>query len=540
MAIYSISEQISAGLLFTTLGLLLVYVLYKRILCPPPTTIPRTVYGPKSYPIVGSLFSFWWNRRRQIEWVTEMLRQSPTQTIVVERLGGITTVFTANPSNVQHILKTRFHNYPKGEPFTAILHDLLGRGIFNADGDSWKFQRKVASYEFSSRSLRNFTLDVVRGEVADRLLPLLRTASERGSVVDMQDILQRFAFDNICKVAFGIDPAYLDTSLPVSELAQAFDLATALSAQRSADPISLVWKVKSMLNIGSEKRLSEAVGVVHEFAEDVIRRRREEMSMDGWSLSPKNDLLSRFMALTNSHYLSEQPEYMKGLCEEEFVRDIIISFMLAGRDTTSAALTWFFWLLSSHPQVEEAIRREIAQIVEARGRNGVRKASGGDDWTYEELQRMNYVHASISESMRLYPPVPLDSKHAVEDDVLADGTYVGRGTRVTYHPYAMGRMESIWGADCMDFKPSRWLSPLDGSFVPESSFKYAVFQGGMRVCLGREMALVQMKYVAASLIHSFSLRPLGSSFHPKFIHCLTARMEGGLHVGVQRRPTAIV
>eukprot|EP01018_Ginkgo_biloba_P035487 Gb_20973 [translate_table: standard] len=104
----------------------------------------------------------------------------------------------------------------------------------------------------------------------------------------MQDILQRLAFDNICKVAFGIDPACLDASLPVSELVQAFDLATTLSAQRSAAPISLVWKVKRMLNVGSEKRLSEAVGVVHEFARDVIRRRREEMRMDGWSLSPKN------------------------------------------------------------------------------------------------------------------------------------------------------------------------------------------------------------------------------------------------------------
>eukprot|EP01018_Ginkgo_biloba_P035411 Gb_12228 [translate_table: standard] len=464
-----------------------------------------------------------------------MLRQSPTQTIVVERLGGITTVFTANPSNVQHILKTRFNNYPKGEPFTAILHDLLGRGIFNADGDAWKFQRKVASYEFSSRSLRNFTFEVVRGEVTDRLLPLLRMAGERGSVVDMQDILQRFAFDNICKVAFGIDPACLDASLPFSELAQAFDLATALSAQRSTAPISLVWKMKRMLNVGSEKRLSKAIRVVHEFARDAIRRRREEMSMDGWSLSPKNDLLSRFMALTKSNDLSEQHEYIKGPCAEEFLRDIILSFVLAGRDTTSAALTWFFWLLSCHPHVEEALRSEIAQIVEARGSNGVRSVSGGDDWTYEELQRMNYVHASISESMRLYPPVPFDSKHAVEGDVLADGTHVSRGTRVTYHPYAMGRMETIWGADCMDFNPSRWLSPFDGSFVPESPFKYAVFQGGVRVCLGKEMAFVQMKYVAASLIHNFSLRPLISSLHPKLISSLTARMEGGLRVVVDQR-----
>jgi cytochrome P450 len=89
-----------------------------------------------------------------------MLAESPTQTIVWSVWEGSDSV-TANPENVEHILKTRFDNYPKGEPFTAILHDLLGKGIFNSDGDAWKLQRKVASYEFNTRSLRNFVLRVV-------------------------------------------------------------------------------------------------------------------------------------------------------------------------------------------------------------------------------------------------------------------------------------------------------------------------------------------------------------------------------------------
>jgi cytochrome P450 len=73
-------------------------------------------------------------------------------------------------------------------------------------------------------------------------------------------------------------------------------------------------------------------------------------------------------------------------------------------------------------------------------------------------------------SLRLVPPVPLDTKEAVRDDVLPDGTVVLRGERVTYNVYAMGRMDSIWGPDCTEFKPERWLK--DGVFVPESSFKF--------------------------------------------------------------------
>uniref|UniRef100_A0A0D6QT58 Cytochrome P450 n=1 Tax=Araucaria cunninghamii TaxID=56994 RepID=A0A0D6QT58_ARACU len=491
----------------------------------------RAAYGPRSFPLVGSLFSFWKNATRHTEWYTELLAKSPTQTIVVERLGGIKTVVTANPANVEHILKTRFENYPKGKPFTTILHDLLGRGIFNSDGDAWKLQRKVASHEFNTRSLRNFVVDVVE-EATGRLLSILGDQAAgrgRSRSLDMQDILQRFAFDNICKVAFGIETGSLDASLPPSELGHAMDVASRLSSMRSADPVQLVWKVKRMLNLGSERRLAEAVGVVHDFAADVIRRRRSEMTaaMAAADENPKQDLLSRFMLSVANIEGVDRPE--------EFLRDIIISFILAGRDTTSSAMVWFFWLLSSHPHVEDAIYDEVTSLIQAR-EGGVKKTSGsgGFSFSYEELQKMRYLHAAICESMRLYPPVVVDSKHALQDDVLPDETPVRRGTRVTYHPYAMGRMESIWGSDCLEFKPERWLDER-GSFVHQSPFKYAVFQGGMRVCLGRDMAFIQMKYIAASVILSFRLRPVGRGVRPKLVHCLTARMAGGFPVLVERK-----
>jgi len=161
-------------------------------------------------------------------------------------------IVKANPENIKYILKTQFDNYPKGKPFMAILHDLLAKGIINSDGNAWELQRKVASYELDTRSLREFVLRVVE-EVTDRLVPILNKASQTGRGLNFQDILQRFAFDNICKVAFGIDPGSLNASLSVSEFAQAFDVATELSARRSTAPISLAWNIKRMLNIGSEK-----------------------------------------------------------------------------------------------------------------------------------------------------------------------------------------------------------------------------------------------------------------------------------------------
>ncbi|GLJ05971.1 hypothetical protein SUGI_0029500 [Cryptomeria japonica] len=121
---------------------------------------------------MGSLFSLWKNRGRLLEWYSEMLAESPTQTIMFGRLGSGWTVATTNLANIEHSLKTKFQNYPKGEPFTAILHDLLGRGIFNADEDGWKIQRRVASYECNRRCLRSFIV-LVMEEVIDWFLPLL-------------------------------------------------------------------------------------------------------------------------------------------------------------------------------------------------------------------------------------------------------------------------------------------------------------------------------------------------------------------------------
>ena len=157
-------------------------------------------YSPPSYPLIGCLISFYKNRRRLLSWYTHLLSHSPTQTIVVNRLGSRRTVVTANPANVEHMLKTNFVNYPKGKPFTDILGDLLGCGIFNVDGDLWSTQRKLASHEFSAKSVREFVVKTLEDEVHLRLIPLLHNAARTNAVLDLQDVLGRLAFDTVCKV----------------------------------------------------------------------------------------------------------------------------------------------------------------------------------------------------------------------------------------------------------------------------------------------------------------------------------------------------
>ncbi|TYI35365.1 hypothetical protein ES332_A03G071700v1 [Gossypium tomentosum] len=465
---------------------------------------------PRSYPFLGSLISFYKNQYRLLDWYTELLSESPCQTVVVSRLGARRTVVTANPANVEHMLKTNFNNFPKGKPFTEILADLLGCGIFNVDGELWSTQRKLASHEFSTRSLREFVVKSLHEEVENRLLPLLEEAMLTEKVIDFQDVLRRFAFDTVSKVSFGQDPCCLELSRPVPPLVKAFDSASEISAMRGMAPMFLVWKMKRAFNIGSEKKLKQAVQFVHGCVLEIIRNKKRALEVE--TSAETEDLLSRLLSAGH---------------DEEVVRDVMISLIMAGRDTTSSALTWLFWLLSKHPNAEEMMVKEVKSMV------------GNDEkrLDFQVLKEMNCVKACLCESMRLYPPVAWDSKHAVNDDVLPDGTFVGKGDRVTYFPYGMGRMEELWGKDRLEFKPDRWFEEPGaehGLLKAVSAFNFPVFQPGPRVCLGKEMAFIQMKYVVASILRRFEIRVVCQE-EPVLVPLLTAHMAGGLKVVVRRR-----
>ncbi|KAI3463951.1 hypothetical protein Pfo_020614 [Paulownia fortunei] len=426
-------------------------------------------------------------QERYVQWTSEIVTSSPNLTFQLHRTFGRQLIVTANAANVQHILKSHFHNYDKGDFFRSTLRDFLGDGIFNSDGEKWKFQRQVSSHEFNTKSLRKFVETVVDSELSDRLIPILKSAAANKTVLDFQDILQRFAFDNICKIAFGYEPGYLSPSLPQEEFALAFEKAVKLSCDRFSSFIPYFWKIRRALNIGSEKQLKIAVNQVREFAKEIIRGKSKN-SMEN---HPWNQL------------------------------------MISCRDTTSAALTWFFWLLSDHPEVENEILREINEKSEAAS-------------AYDEVKDMVYTHASLCESMRLYPPVPLDAKAALSDDVLPDGTIVRKGMRVSYHPYAMGRVEKVWGKDWADFRPARWLEREAAAekwrFVNRDSYTYPVFQAGPRICLGKDMAFIQMKRVVAGVLRQFRVVPLVvEGAEPVYITDLTAKMKGGFPVRIVER-----
>ncbi|CAL1391899.1 unnamed protein product [Linum trigynum] len=473
---------------------------------------------PESHPVIGNVLSLLRNLHRFHDWITDMIRHTPSLSIQVNSFLNIANgVCTANPDNIQHMLASpNFSNYIKGSRFSDILDELLGDGIFNADGQIWTLQRKIASHEFSTNSLRLFVSEVVDSEISDNLLPFLSRAEEENRVFDLQSALNKFGFRSICRVGFGVDPESFTRNL---DFMGAFDYAVENCFRRITSPAPLFWKLKRFLNLGSEKRFRESVNTINDFALGVIASKEESDNRN------HQDLLARFMVWSSTMEFEDEKQRRK------FLRDIVISFVLAGKDSTSTALTWFFWLVAGNPRVANLIHRELSslELGQSRRRFG-----------YEELKGLDYLHAALSESMRLFPPVPLNSRLAVEDAVWPDGTQVRKGWFADYSAYAVGRMEKVWGADVLEFKPERWLDG-EGRCKPVDPFRYPVFHCGPRMCLGKEMAYMQMKAIVSAVMMEFQVLPVdgGASpermMNPPYVLSLLLRMRGGLPVVIKRR-----
>ncbi|CAI0476168.1 unnamed protein product [Linum tenue] len=223
----------------------------------------------------------------------------------------------------------------------------------------------------------------------------------------------------------------------------------------------------------------------------------------------------------------------KESCSDKFLQRVTLNFIIAGRDTSSNALSWFFWLVIQNPVVEGKILAEICTVLmETRGELS-------PDWLddplgFEEVDRLMYLKAALSETLRLYPSVPEDSKHAAADDVLPTGDCVPAGSSVTYSIYSMGRMKFIWGDDCLEFKPERWMSSDGTKFEAKDAYKFAAFNAGPRICLGKDLAYLQMKSIAAAVLlrHRLTVVP-GHRVEQKM--SLTLFMKYGLMVEVGPR-----
>ncbi|CAN8272765.1 unnamed protein product [Cochlearia groenlandica] len=423
-------------------------------------------------------------------------------------LTGTDILSTVDPVNIHYILCSNFVNYPKGKEFKEIF-EVLGDGIFNVDSELWEDMRSSSHSFLSNQDFEKFSINTSLRKLKLGLAPILENAFEKNILVDLQDLFHRFFYDAFLILMTGYDPKCMSIDMPKVEFGDAMEVFADAVFYRHAKPMFL-WKLQYWIGLGVEKKMKRSIAIFDQLLEKIILAKREELKIR--SHGEFIDVLTYYMTLDTTKYKHLKPS------NDKFLRDTILNFLMAGRDTTSSALTWLFWLLSKNPKAMSKIRQEINKNM--------------PKFDHNDLDKLVYLHGAVCETLRLYPPVPFNHKSPAKPDLLPSGHRVDENVKIVIPTYALGRMRSIWGDDAEDFRPERWV--LDnGMLRHEPSHKFLAFSAGPRTCLGKKLTFLQMKLVAVEIIRNYDIKVVeGHKTEP--VPSVLLRMQHGLHVNVTK------
>ncbi|GAB4832374.1 hypothetical protein Ancab_006390 [Ancistrocladus abbreviatus] len=194
--------------------------------------------------------------------------------------------------------------------------------------------------------------------------------------------------------------------------------------------------------------------------------------------------------------------------DEKIPKDEALALILAGKGTVSATLTWFFLFLTEHPSAEAKIRQEIQDIIP------------DDD-------------ATLCETLRLFPPVPNLAKGSYEPRALPTSHRMGPNTLILLSLRVMGRLMLGRGKDSLEFKLERWITEK-GELKHEPAHKFLAFNAGPRICLGKDIAFMETKAVAATIVHNYNVQiARGQDTRPT--NDIIVKMKDGLHATISKR-----
>ncbi|MCL7028012.1 hypothetical protein MKW94_004953 [Papaver nudicaule] len=327
-------------------------------------------------------------------------------------------------------------------------------------------------------------------------------------------------------LVFGRYDNYLSIGFPSNELAEGADDAQDAVLFRGVVP-ALFWKFQRLLRIGKERALIKARKTVDDnYGEFIVQKRKDLLA------GVKTD---DFLSFYIKALADETSIFSSSARKDNFLRDEMFNFFLAGRDTLKSALTWLFWLVSTTPLVEAKILEELNSVLTSKKKGKETTSTHTWPWVFDsdDLKGLVYLHAAICESLRLYPPLPLNRKSVAKKDVLPDGSVVTPGMEIILSFYSLGRMPWIWGEDCLEFKPERWIDEK-GKLIMVPTSRFPAFGIGARSCLGRETAFTQMKSVVAAVLFNFHVVVVeGHHVCPK--QTVNLYMKNGLQVHIKKR-----
>ena len=391
-----------------------------------------------------------------------------------------------DPAGVRRVLVDNARAYGKATIQYSALATVTGPGLLASDGPRWRSHRRTVQPAFHHGSLDEVAGHSVAAAVrlraeVDALAP--------GQPLEVLDAMSRASLEVV-----GHTLAAADLSGLAQDLVDAVGTALELVVARAQSPVPATWPTPS------RRALRSAVATIDDLCGQVVRTRRARGVEPGAA-----DLVGLMLAA--------------GMSATE-VRDELVTFVVAGHETVASSLTWTLDLLARNPSVQERLHAELHAVLGAPGE--------GRDPGWGDLRRLPYTRAVVDESLRLFPPAWVVTRNALVDDVVA-GVPVPAGTLVIVCTWALHRHPGVW-PEPEEFRPERFLDEGGGSARRELG--YAPFGLGPRMCVGRDLALVEQVLVLASLLRDRRVRPVtGAATDVEAL--VTLRPRGGLHLHVE-------
>jgi len=420
-------------------------------------------------------------RRDPLAFVSGLARDYGDSVLV--RMGPVHFYMFFHPDAVKHVLQENHQNYVKG-PIIGRVKVLIGEGLFTSEGSFWRRQRRLAQPAFHRDRIAGLVDTMVRC-TAERLDGWAPRAAER-TPFDVAEEMSALTLTIVGRALFG-----RDLSGEAAAAGRALGVTLEIAAERAMSYAVLPLAIPTARN----RAFRRARRVLDDLVYQMIDARRQGGGEAG-------DLLSMLMA-------ARDEETGEGMTRRQ-LRDEVMTFFLAGHETTAVALSWTWSLLANHSDVVERLRREVADAL------GTRSP------TIADLPNLPLCRQVVEEAMRLYPPVWGVGRQALKEDTVG-GYRIPAGAILSLSPWVTHRHSAIW-ADPDRFDPDRF-APDQVRSRPKHA--YFPFSSGPRLCIGETFALVEAQIVVAMMMQRYALAlPAGAMVVPE--PHLTLRPRGGL------------
>jgi len=437
--------------------------------------------GPKGRFLLGSLPDF---ARDVLGFFTECIREHGD--FVRFRIPGYEIFILHRPEDIETVLLTQRANFIKHRFFWRHVTAIFGNGLLTSEGEFWLRQRRLAAPAFHPDRIAAY------GDVMVRFADRFAAGRRDGEIRDLHPDMMRLTMEIVSKTLFDVE-----IEEEIDEIGRSFDLVIREIARRFRRPFKIADAIPTPGNL----RYRRGVARLEKLVRRILRDRADRPGDRG-------DLLSML--------LEARDDEGRPMSEKQ-LRDELITLFLAGHETTAITLSWTFFLLARHPQVQERLGREVLAAADAR------------PFRAADLPRLPFAEAVIKEALRLYPPAYVIGREALQDCIVGDYA-IPAGATIYLSPWVLHR-DGRWFDEPERFRPERWL---DGSTAHLPKYVYIPFGGGPRICVGERFAMMEAILVLATIRRRFGFEIAGPD--PVPFPSITLRPDGGPIMKVVAEP----